>query len=391
MSRIFVSAGDASGEQHAAALVEVLRRRLPDARFIGLGGTAMEKAGVELIVHQHEIAVGGLVEVLGDVGRIVSAWRRLRRVLKERPDLVVLVDSPDFNIPLARTARKAGVPVLYYISPQVWAWRTGRIQKIARRVDRMAVIFPFEEEVYSNTGLPVTFVGHPVVDHLRPFLDGGDAASSRAVLGLEGDAPCIALLPGSRRNEVRDTLPLQLEVVKAVHAKDPRVRFTVGVAPSIPRETIDLRIREAGLPSLIDLRVFEGRTLDVIRAADVALTKPGTVTVEIAVLGTPAVVAARAHPLTAFLMRRLVKVPSFTMPNLIAGETIIPEFLQEEALPEPIAEALLARIAGPERETQKVALAGVRERLGHGGASERTADLAQQMMAVEMADGAAGA
>ncbi|MCP5057403.1 MAG: lipid-A-disaccharide synthase [bacterium] len=391
MSTVFVSAGDVSGEQHAAALVEALNRRLPDLRFIGLGGPAMEKAGVELVVHQHEIAVGGLVEVLGDAGRIVNAWRRLRKTLKARPDLVVLVDAPDFNIPLARTARKAGIPVLYYVSPQVWAWRTRRIQKIARRVDRMAVIFPFEVDVYSGTGLPVTFVGHPVVDRLRPFLEGRDAASCRAALGLEGEGPWIALLPGSRRNEVRDTLPLQLEVVKAVHARDPRVRFVIGVAPSIPRETIDSRLREAALPSLVDLRVFEGRTHEVIRAADVALSKPGTVTVEIAVLGTPAVVAARAHPLTAFLMRRLVKVPSFTMPNLIAGETVIPEFLQEEAEPEPIAEALLARIAGPERGAQKEALGGVRARLGQGGAAERTADLVQEMLGVEAMDGASQA
>ncbi|MBW2242673.1 MAG: lipid-A-disaccharide synthase [Deltaproteobacteria bacterium] len=391
MSKVFVSAGDASGEQHAAALVETLRRRRPELHFIGLGGPEMEKAGVEIVVHQHEIAVGGLVEVLGDVGRIVSAWRRLRKILKARPDLVVLVDAPDFNIPLARTASKAGIPVLYYVSPQVWAWRTGRIQKIARRVDHMAVIFPFEVEVYSGTGLPVTFVGHPVVDRLRPFLEGRDAESCRSALGLEGEAPCVALLPGSRRNEVRDTLPLQLDVVKAVHARDPRVRFAIGVAPSIPRETIDDRVREAALPSLIDLRVFEGRTREVIRAADVALSKPGTVTVEIAVLGTPAVVAARAHPLTAFLMRRLVKVPSFTMPNLIAGETVIPEFLQEEAQPGPIAEALLARIAGPERDAQKRALAGVCERLGRGGAAERTADLVEEMMVVETTDGAAKA
>lgn len=388
MSTIFLSAGDASGEQHAAALVGELRRRLPEARFVGLGGPAMEKAGVELTVHQHEIAVGGLVEVLRDVGRIVSAWRRLRRLLKERPDLVVLIDAPDFNLPLARTARKAGLPVLYYVSPQVWAWRTGRIQKIAKRVDRMAVIFPFEPDVYAGTGLPVTFVGHPVVDRLRSFLDGRERASCRAALGLEGEAPCVALLPGSRRNEVRDTLPLHLEVVKAVHARDPRVRFAIGVAPSIHRETIDQRVREAGLPSLVDLHVIEGRTHEVIRAADVVLSKPGTVTVEIAVLGTPAVVAARAHPLTAFLMRRLVKVPSFTMPNLIAGGTVIPEFLQQEALPDPIAEALLALVEGPKREVQLAALARVRERLGHGGAASRTADLAQEMMAVETADGA---
>ena len=169
-------------------------------------------------------------------------------------------------------------------------------------------------------------------------------------------------------------------MARAVHARDTRVRFAVGVAPSIPRRTIDEKLGEAGLPTGLDLQVFEGRAHEVIRACDVALAKPGTVTVEIAVLGTAVVVAARAHPLTAFLMRRLVKVPSFTMPNLIAGDTVIPEFLQEEAQPEAIAEALLERMEGPVRSEQQRALAGVRERLGHGGAAARTADLAAEMI-----------
>jgi hypothetical protein len=164
MTTLLLSAGDASGELHTAPFVEAFRRRVPEARFLGLGGTEMEKAGVELVVHQRELAIGGLVEVLGDSGRIFSAWRRMNRALQTSGvDLVVLVDSPDFNIPLARRARKAGIPVLYFISPQVWAWRRRRIGKIARRVDRMAVIFPFEKQVYAASGLRVDFVGHPLV------------------------------------------------------------------------------------------------------------------------------------------------------------------------------------------------------------------------------------
>ena len=384
MATVFVCAGDVSGEQHAAAWVEAVRELRPDTRFIGLGGQAMEKAGVELVVHQHEIAIGGLVEVLGDVGRIISAWRRLRRILRDKPDLVVLVDSPDFNIPLARTAKKLGLPILYYVSPQVWAWRRGRIAKIASRVDQMAVIFPFEVGVYEGTGLPVRFVGHPILDQLRPFLEGRRREACRSELGFAQDERWITLLPGSRRNEVRDSLPMQLDVARAVHARDPRVQFAIGVAPSIPKHSIEERIREADLPSLLRLDVIEGRTHELIRASDVVLAKPGTVTVEIAVLGTPVVVAARAHPLTAFVMRRLVSVPSFTMPNLIAEETVIPEFLQEEAEPEAIAQALLDLFEGPERAQQLEALATVRELLGHGGAARKAAE-----MAVEMMDGSA--
>ncbi|MDX1648638.1 MAG: lipid-A-disaccharide synthase, partial [Myxococcota bacterium] len=318
MTTFFVSAGDASGELHAAALVLALRQRAPAARFLGLGGGAMEKAGVEIVVHQREIAVGGLVEVVRDVGKVVRAWRRLGLALRgASPDLVILVDAPDFNIPLARRARRLGLPVLYYVSPQVWAWRRGRIRKIARRVDRMAVIFPFEPEVYAGTGLRVDFVGHPLVDRLAGLREAASREARRRELGIDPEGRWVTLLPGSRRNEVRDTLPLQLAVARAVHARDPGVRFLVAVAPSIPRATVEAGIAEAQLPSLMTVRMVEDRTYEAVLAADVALAKPGTVTVAVCLLGTPLVVAARAHPVTAAVMRRLVKVPSFTMPNLI--------------------------------------------------------------------------
>ena len=382
MTTYFLSAGDASGELHAAELVSELRRLDSAARFLGLGGSAMEKAGVELVVHQREIAVGGLVEVLRDVGRVVGAWRRLHRALREaRPDLLVLVDAPDFNLPFARRARRTGVPVLYYISPQVWAWRGGRIAKIARRVDRMAVIFPFEREVYAGTRLPVDFVGHPLVDRLAALMARADRTTLRRALDLDPERRLVALLPGSRRNEVRDTLPLQLEVARAVHARDPGVDFCVAVAPSIPRETVEAGVAAARLPSLLPLEVREGRTWEVLLAADVALAKPGTVTVEGALLGTPMVVAARANPVTAWIARRVVRVPSFTMPNLIAAREVVPEFLQEDARPARVAEAILELLEGPVRERQLGELAAVRASLGAGGAARRAAAIAAGMAA----------
>jgi lipid-A-disaccharide synthase len=335
---------------------------------------------VELVVHQRELAIGGLVEVLGDVGRIFSAWRRMNRALETSgADLVVLVDSPDFNIPLARRARKAGIPVLYFISPQVWAWRRGRIGKIARRVDRMAVIFPFEKEVYAASGLRVDFVGHPLVDRLGEIALPASRQEMRRSLGLDPDGRLVVLLPGSRRNEVRDGLSLHLQVARSLHARDPGVRFAVGVAPSIPRASVERIIGEAGLPSLLSIQVFEGRTYELIRAADVALAKPGTVTVEVSLLGTPLVVAARANSLTAFLARRVVRLPSFAMPNLIVGAPVVPEFLQEKAQPERIAFALAELIEGPAREVQLAHLTRVRQRLGSGGAAERAAAIAEEM------------
>jgi lipid-A-disaccharide synthase len=382
MTTVLLVAGDASGELHAAALVEELRRRLPSARFLGLGGAAMEKAGVELVVHQRELAIGGLVEVLRDAGRVVSAWRRLGRALAaSRPDLVVLVDSPDFCIPFARRARRAGAPILYYVSPQVWAWRRYRVRKIARRVDRMAVIFPFEPAVYAGTGLPVEFVGHPLVDRLpEPAPGGAERAAARRRLGLAPDARVVALLPGSRRNELRDSLPLQLATARELAAADPRLRFVLALAPSLGRESLDaLLAREpaaAGLP----LAVVERATYDAVRAADVVLVKPGTATVEIALLGTPMVVAARAHPVTAAIARRVVRVPSLAMVNLIAGAAVVPEFLQEAARPGRIAAAVRELLEGPAGDAQRRRLAELRERLGGGGAARRAADLAEEML-----------
>jgi lipid-A-disaccharide synthase len=387
MTTLLLSAGDASGELHTAPFVEAFRRRVPDARFLGLGGTEMEKAGVELVVHQRELAIGGLVEVLRDAGRIVSAWRRMKRALETSgADLVVLVDSPDFNIPLARRAKKAGIPVLYFISPQVWAWRRRRIGKIARRVDRMAVIFPFEKEVYAKAALQVDFVGHPLVDRLAGIALPPSREEMRRSLGLDPGGYLVVMLPGSRRNEVREGLSLHLEAARALHVRDPRVHFAVAVAPSIPRPGVERAIAEAGLPSLLSIQVFEGRTYELIRAADVALAKPGTVTVEISLLGTPMVVAARANPLTAFLVRRVVRLSSVAMPNLIVGAPVVPEFLQEEAQPERIALALAELLEGPARELQLAQLARVSERLGSGGAAERAAAIAE-----EMARGAGGA
>jgi lipid-A-disaccharide synthase len=382
MTTILLVAGDASGELHAAALAGELRRLLPGVRLLGLGGSEMEKAGVEIVVDQHEIAIGGLVEVLRDVPRVVSAWRRLGRALREsRPGLVVLVDSPDFCIPFARRARRAGAKVLYFVSPQVWAWRGYRIRKLARRVDRMAAIFPFEPEVYAGSGLPVEFVGHPLVDRIPPPAGAAEGREARRRLGLPESGRVVALLPGSRRNELRGSLPLQLGAARLLRDRDPTLRFALALAPSLPRAALDAQL--AGLPIAdgLSLDVFEGATYDVVRAADVVVTKPGTATLEIALLGTPLVVAARANPLSAAIGRRVVRVPSLTMVNLIAGEPVVPELIQEAARPERIAAAVSEILAGPAGLLQRRRLAGIRERLGGGGAARRVAEIAREMLA----------
>lgn len=380
-TEVWVSAGDASGDLHAAALVRVLRARRPELRFAGLGGDALASAGVELVVHQRDLAIGGLIEVLGSARRIVACWRALREALRaRRPALAILVDSPDFQIPFARVARRAGARVLYYVSPQVWAWRRGRIPKLARRVDRMAAIFPFEPALYAATGLRVEFVGHPLVDPLRALAERMDRRAAREALGLAIDAPLVLLLPGSRRNELVHHLAPMLEAARVLHGQRPEVRFAIAVAPTLAAAGVRARIEAAGLPESLRIDPIEGRAHEAILAADVALAKPGTVTIEIALLARPMVVVGRANPLTAAIARRLVAVPSLAMPNLIAGAPVVPEFLQRAAMPDAIADALVQLLEGPARARQLADLAAVRRRLGDGGAAERTAQIALEMI-----------
>jgi lipid-A-disaccharide synthase len=383
MTSLLVSAADASGDLHTAEFVEALRERLPDLRIFGVGGEAMARAGVELLVPQRELAVGGLVEVLSGIPRVVRAWRRLGRSLRsEKPDLAVLVDSPDFNLPLARRLRCAKVPVLYYISPQVWAWRRYRVRKLARRASRMAAIFPFEPSHYAGTGLRVDFVGHPLVERLKRFRDKHDRAEVRAALGIKPQTVVIALLPGSRHTELRRGLTLQLETARSLHARRPEAQFLLVLAPTIHREDVESQLERASRPPCLPLRVVEGRNYEAVLASDAALAKPGTVTVEIAQLGCPLVVTGRAHPLSVAIARRLVRLPSLTMPNLIAGGPVVPEFLQEDAVPERIAQALEELLEGPARELQLERLAEVSARLGGGGAARRTAEIAEEMLRV---------
>jgi lipid-A-disaccharide synthase len=375
VTRILVSAGDASGDAHAADLVRALAARLPDARFVGLGGPALAAAGVEIRVPLREVAVGGLVEVLGHVPRVLAAWRTLEAAAREAPTrLAILVDAPDLNLPLARRLRRAGVPVLYYVAPQVWAWRRRRIRTIARRVDRLAVIFPFEVDVFAGTGLPVTFVGHPLVDRMAKQAARRDRPGARARLGVGPDRPLLLLLPGSRRNEVRAMLPLHLAVAGALRARVPGLAVALALAPTVARADV--------LPALggLDVTVWETQGYEAMAAADVALAKPGTATLELCLLGTPFVVAGRAHPLSAAIMRRLVRLPSWTLPNLLAGAPIVPEFLQEQARPERVAAALAELLAGPARALQQRRLAEVARRLGPGGAAERAAAIAEEMV-----------
>jgi lipid-A-disaccharide synthase len=296
------------------------------------------------------------------------------------PDLVVLVDSSGFNLPFARRVRRARIPVLYYVAPQVWAWRRGRIRQLATRVDRIAAIFPFEPAVYEGCGVPVEFVGHPLVEYFNDAVLSLDRERTRADLGIAPGERVVALLPGSRRTEIRHCLPVYLETARALHIRDPLVRFVLPLAPSIERGSVVSRVREADLPDRLRLDVIEGQSLEAMTSSDVVVTKPGTATLEATLLDRPLVIAARGNPLSVAILRRLVTVDTLGMPNLIAGERIVPEFLQDDADPDRIASAVLELLAGPARERQLAAFADVRARLGKGGAARRTAEIAEEMI-----------
>ncbi|MCG8589332.1 MAG: lipid-A-disaccharide synthase [Proteobacteria bacterium] len=382
MTRVLVAAGDVSGDQHAAELVAALTVRRPDLECFGLGGPELQKAGMELVVHQRDLAVGGLWELWGRLPRLARAYRQLSAVLRERaPDLVVLVDSGGFNLPFARrVGRACRAPILYYVAPQVWAWRRGRIRKLAKRVDRLAVIFPFEPQHYAGTGVRVEFVGHPLVDRLRAERARLDADRCRRDFGIAPGTRSVVLLPGSRENELRYQLPVQLEVARRLHRGHASTRFLLALSPGLALSEAHAAIGRAGLPADLAIEVVEGRSFEAMCAADVAVAKPGTVTVELGLLGCPMVVVGKAHPLTAAVVRRAVRVPSFSMPNLILGRDLVPEFLQEAAVPDAIAAEVEPLFAGPARDRQLAGLSEMARRLGGGGAALRTAELAEELL-----------
>lgn len=364
--RIMISCGEASGDLYAGALAAEIRRREPGAEIFGFGGDRLRAAGGELIGHLDGFAVTGLIEALRVVPRSLGMLRRLIHAARaRRPDVFVAVDFPDFNFRLMKALRRQGVPVVYYISPQLWAWRPGRMRTMKAHVDRVLVIFPFEEPLYREAGVDVRFVGHPLVD-LAKARQPRDAF--RCEHGLDPETPVVALLPGSRASELRHIAPTIGRAVPIIRRHVPGVRFVVACAPGLPRELF--RPLLDGHPLLL-----HGRTDDVLVAADVAITASGTATVQCALHERPMVVVYRLSPLTYALGRPFVKVNTYAMANLVAGERIVPELIQHGFTPERVAEETLSLLGNRDRHARmRAALARVRERLGAPGASGRAAE-----------------
>ncbi|MGH7689188.1 MAG: lipid-A-disaccharide synthase [Gemmatimonadaceae bacterium] len=361
-------AGEASGDLHASGVAREFQRRLAPFRLVGIGGNQMRDAGVELLAHADTLAVMGFVEVLRHLPRHWALLRQLgARIRGGQVALVVLIDYPGFNMKVAKIAAAAGVPVLYYITPQVWAWGAGRLDKLARWVTRAAVILPFEQQLLADHGIDATFVGHPLLDRAAAL---PARAEARQTLGLTADAPVLALFPGSREQEILRHLDDFVHVGQELQRRDPRLQVVVSVAP-----TIDLD------PTRCPFPMVHSASFTVFRAADAAMCKSGTTTLEAAVAGCPLVVAYRTSGITYALARRLVRIPRIGLVNVVAGREVAPEFVQDALRPTAVADALepLLRSGSPARDGMLAGLAEVRGALGSPGAAARVAEMADAL------------
>jgi len=368
MPTVMMSCGEASGDLYAGALALELQRLAPGVRIFGIGGEKMHAAGAELVGDYRGLAVTGLVEALRVVPRSFSLLRRLReRMARDRPDVLVVIDFPDFNFRLAASARALGIPVVYYVSPQIWAWRAGRIKTVKQVASKVLVIFPFEKKFYEDAGVPVEFVGHPLPDLIQVT---EPRERLLAGVGLDPTAPTIALLPGSRPNEVRSILPNLAEAATLIRQRVPSAQFVIARAPKLSDQMFEPFSRFAG-PSAI----VSGRADDVLHASDVVITASGTATVQAALHGKPMVIVYRLAPLTYRMGRPFVKVDTFGMVNLLAGRRIVPELIQDAFTPARVADETVGLLTDPARAAEmRRALAEVRGALGEPGASRRAAE-----------------
>ena len=373
---VLIVTGEASGDLHGSKLIGAAREIEPELRFFGIGGARMAAAGCEILVPGEELAVMGLVEVIGHFPVIRRAFNRLKALLHGpgRPDALVLIDFPEFNLRLARVAKQAGVPVLYYVSPQVWAWRRGRVKKIAAVVDRLAAIFPFEPELYRGLDIQVEYVGHPLLDEFQPPMARPAFLES---FGIEPARPVVGIFPGSRHNELRYNFEVMLAAAEEIRRRRPETAFLLPIAPSFSRSEIEAKLGNHGLP----VTLVEGNIYNVANACNAILAVSGTVTLQIALVGTPMAIVYRMSPLTYAIGKRLVKLPYIGLTNIVAGEGVVREFIQHEATAANLASEIV-RILDDAGYAQQIntGLARVRCRLGEPGCSRRVARMLLGML-----------
>lgn len=370
-----IVAGEASGDMYGARVVEEAHRLDSSVRFFGIGGVAMRRAGVETLVDAKDMAVVGLFEILSHFGVIYSAFKLLKsRLRHDKPDLLILIDYPGFNLRLAAVAKKAGVKVLYYITPQVWAWHSSRAKKIARLVDHAAVILPFEAPFFAKEGLAVTFVGHPLLEMAVPSME---KSAAQKEFGLDPSKRTVGLFPGSRNREISSLLPIMLDTARLIKERFSDIQFVIPVAASVDRQVVDGMIAASG----VDLRVVDGKSYDVMQTCDAIIAASGTVTMEIALFGVPMVIIYKMSPLTYAIGSRLLQVDHVGICNVVAGERVVPELLQDDATPPKITAEIARYLEKPEYAASvREKLLKVRGSLGEPGAPARVAAIVFKMM-----------
>ncbi len=376
--QVMVVTGEASGDLHGANLVREMQRQDGNLRFCGMGGDELAACGMEILCDAAMVAVVGITEVIAHLGDILKCRRILvDRLTSNPPDLLILIDLPDFNLPLAKTAKQRGIPVFYYITPQVWAWRSGRVKTIGRRTDKIGVILPFEEYYFRQRGVAAHYVGHPLLDSVTVRLSTSQFCLEH---GISESTRRVCLLPGSRKSEIGYLLPRFIEAARLLQKTcEEQMVFLLPLASTLSRQDLDDR----GLAGAddVDIRVIEGQRYEVMAACEAAIAASGTVTLELALLNIPTVVCYRLAPLTYHLGRMLVNLPHFSLVNLIAGSTVIPELLQDQVSANGICQQVRLMLDDDGyRGDILQGLERVRQRLGGTGASERAASLALTML-----------
>ncbi|MGD1973581.1 MAG: lipid-A-disaccharide synthase [Desulfobacterales bacterium] len=370
---VTILAGEVSGDQHGAKLVSAMQKKMPTLFFCGMGGEALRRTGVRIVVEASELTVVGITEVFVKIPAILRARAKIKNLLISlKPDLLILIDFPDFNLHIAAVAKKLDIPVLYYISPQIWAWRQGRVKRISQLVDHMAVILPFEQRFYQEHNVPVTYVGHPLLDADLPA-GGPTSKASPSVKSV------IGLVPGSRDIEIIRHLPVMLDSANILTERLGQVKFIISHAPSVERDRIQAVIEGHHLRAKVE--VISDGVEKVFERCDAIVAASGTVTLQAAIFGIPMVIIYKVSPVSAWLGKALIRVPNVGLVNLVAGRELVPELLQENATGDNIAQAIQNMLKDEEEINHlKHQLIALRDMLGGGRASERVADLALEML-----------